>query len=89
MTWDYYDYNVAEFYLAALINDDLSGMTDAECQEFKAWRARAHQKALKAGWKIGHWAVVKDAGQNWGVSAVSGLHATVRLMVYQKGINCA
>lgn len=87
LQWDSYDYRIAEHYLSALINGDMSGMDDAEIEEFDTWHDAALQNARAAGFTIGHWSDVDGSGEDWGRCDVTGLFAmrcTVRLMVYRR-----
>lgn len=91
--WDSYEYCIAEHYLSALINWDISGMDDAESAEFTHWEQQARSDARAAGWTIGHWADVEGSGEDWGRCAISGLYAmrcTVQLHVYRDapGVQC-
>jgi hypothetical protein len=86
MKWDHYEYRIAEHYLSALINGDVSGFEDGEQSQFEQWESQARADAITAGFTVGHWTDVEDSGDDWGRCDVSGLFAmrcTVRLMVYR------
>ena len=84
--WDYFEYRIAEHYLPAMVDCDLSGMDDTECKQYHAFDHQAHETAIAAGFTVGHWSPVGDSGEDWGPCDISGLFAmrcTVRLMVYR------
>ena len=86
MQWDSFDYKVADHYLSALINADLSGMDDAEIARCQEWESQSYADARSAGFTVGHWSDVEGSGEDWGTCDVSGLLAmrcTVRLLVYR------
>lgn len=87
MKWDYYEYQIAEHYLSALINGDYSSFDDSDCVALDNWVLHCKDCATENGFKIGHWACDIDESGNWGHCAITGLlamRATVRLMVYTK-----
>ena len=87
MKWDYYNYKIAEHFISALINGDMSGLEDDEQTQFERWEEQARANAHGEGWTSGHWTDVADSGEDWGRCDVSGLFAmrcTVRLMIYKQ-----
>ena len=51
--WDYFEYRIAEHYLPAMVDCDLSGMDDTECKQYHAFDHQAHETAIAAGFTVG------------------------------------
>ena len=82
--WDMYSYHVADHFLPALINGDLSGLSDDDEKELREFEVSAHARAHANGFTVGHWADAGDSG-DFRQCEISGLHAItaqVYLMVY-------
>lgn len=67
MKFDYYSFDVAGVFAPALINGDLSGLTDSEEKDFEAFLANAPAE-------IEHWGCDGEA-ENFTVCEVCGMHA--------------
>lgn len=85
--WDYFEYRIAEHYLSAMVNCDLSGMDGTECEQYNAFDRQARETAIAGGFTVGHWSPVDDSGDDFGPCDISGhfaMRCTVRLMVYRE-----
>ena len=70
MKFDYYEYNLAEHFLSALINNDYSGLDDNEADTLNSWLAGLPVR--------GHWDVDSEeleAGPAFSVCDICQLHA--------------
>ncbi|MNK49861.1 hypothetical protein D3C87_687260 [compost metagenome] len=88
LEWDHYEFKVAGFYLAAMINGDYSGMSSDECMAYRTFERNAFAVAKESGLTVGHWSADSDECDNPGFTtcAVSGLYADcvlVKLMCYR------
>ena len=82
MTWDCYEYKIAEHYVFPLVCGDYEGMTESEISQFQTW-LEFEQDGI-----VGHWSIGEHDGDDFGRCAVSGLfanRATVRYN-FKKGI---
>lgn len=85
--WDHYEFKIAGDYLPALINGGHTGLENGETRDLNQWERDAMQTARDSGFTVGHWAHDSEAGDDWGICAVSGLFAmreTVLLWVYRE-----
>ena len=86
-TWDHYEYHIAGYYMAALINRDNSGLNLDEVGELETFIDNAYSNAREKGFTIGHWDADTEDSCNVRTCDVSGLYAdvtTVRLMVWKE-----
>ena len=73
MTFDQYDYNIADHWLPALVNADFSGLEAGELEELEAF-----SKSLPGS---GHWDFADDY-PDFRIDDVSGLFANCVSAVY-------
>jgi len=74
--WDWYEYEISEHYLSAMINDDWSGLEEQEERELNDFLE-------SLPFTGGHWAIVEGGENEFGLCDVSGMRANteaVRLM---------
>lgn len=77
MKLDYYEYTIAECFEPALINGDITGLSDDEAAQFHAWIESTDRQ-------ITHWDA-SDSDENFTRCEVTNLHAhcmTVRGYFY-------
>ena len=67
MTWDYYEYRIAEHYIFAIEYGDYGEMSDQEISQFQAWLE--YEQAGIAG----NWSIEEHGMEDYGHCAVSGL----------------
>lgn len=79
MRFDEYEYRIGTHFLSALINADLSGLTDEEEAELDAFERRAHEEHGTGG----SWIVPgDDSDTDFGTCDVSDMASDTRTVVY-------
>lgn len=82
MKFEKYDYQIAEHYLPALINADVTGLEpgeDLDLDTFVAWVQSEHGAE-------GHWACPSDDSPDFRMCEVSGLMSNCQTVSYMKSI---
>lgn len=65
MKLDYFEYNIGEHFMPAIINDDFTGLDDSEAETLNAWLENNDMRAS-------HWDI-EDDSENYCECEISGL----------------
>lgn len=89
LIWDSYEYEVAEGYVSGIMNGDTSGLEDDDEEYLIKFEMNAHNRAVRDGWKVGHWSCGSEEDDRYAECDISGLFALVvplTLHVYKEAV---
>lgn len=78
MEFEAHEYWIGSHFLSALINGDVTGLSDEEFPPFDRWETGVR---VAAG-GLGHWATVNDETDEFGQCDVTGLRGPVSKVAY-------